>query len=470
MAAFENGPAQSTLVLLKKMGHIVPWTLMASIGNGMVTPLGSYLALNFFAQRYTELPPEDIHCELDTMTPYCQKALMDGDMLVTALAVVMPFCQFVTLPLVGVLSDGIGRKRTLLITYCLSNLTLLFAVMFVFFNSSFWLCVVISPFVNAQLITAVLYAAVGDILDRPSRASGIGIITALDTIAYVIGLLLGLHTGLRNAYVVASGFALLSTAYLVCYFPETLPAHKRTFVIDRQSLLPWSSMPVLWRTPVLTRLSLACILAAFIDSGTARILPFYNQGRMSWSASNSYAFELGVDGSMIFWLTVLFNKILGLSGEIGALAFSRVATVIEIIPVTMATQPWQVCLCGALFGGPMSFSLPAIAGMKSRLVGEHEQGRMQAALSTIYVVSSSLGQIVFGTLFRSFGTEAAGKGPKMGQTIVASNVIFAVIILLIMQGLRSLMKQGDLEYTSITAETVAEDDFYGSTAANSNNA
>ena len=37
-------------------------------------------------------------------------ALVDGNRLLTVLALVMPLCQFLTLPLVGLLSDAYGRK------------------------------------------------------------------------------------------------------------------------------------------------------------------------------------------------------------------------------------------------------------------------------------------------------------------------------------------------------------------------
>jgi len=465
-----SGPAKSTPALLKQMGHIVPWTLMASISNGMVSPLGPFLALNYFSQQYTDLAPSDIHCELDSSVGYCQQALIDGSKLVTALAFIAPLCQFLTLPLVGVLSDGFGRKRTILLTYCCSNLALLFADLVIFFNCSFWLSVAVTPFLNEQVITIVLNAAIGDILDKPSRATGIGIITALDTIAYVIGLLIGLHLGMRTSYIVASGFCLVSIAYLVRFFPETLPEEKRSFVVDRKSLVPWAPLPLLWRTSVLWRLTIATALAAFIDSGTGRVMPFYYQRRMPWSARDGYSFESSWDFSLIFWFTVLFNKIVAASGELGALAVGRVATILYVIPAVMATHPWQAFVNAGMFAGPMSFALPAVAGMKSRLVGESEQGRMQAALSTVFVVCNSLGQIVFGGLFQSMGDpsapEAEGSMASLGQTIVISNAIFALCILFVIFGLSKMVTPGGcIESASITAETAAEDSSYGSTEA-----
>lgn len=44
--------AQNGFQLMCSLGYIVPWTLMASIGTGMMLPLSNFLALNFFAQKY----------------------------------------------------------------------------------------------------------------------------------------------------------------------------------------------------------------------------------------------------------------------------------------------------------------------------------------------------------------------------------------------------------------------------------
>ena len=46
-------------------------------------------------------------------------------------------------------------------------------------------------------------------------------------------------------------------------------------------------------------------------------------------------------------------------------------------------RPSQAFVNCAICAGPMTFALPAVAGLKSRLVGEEEQGRMQAAISTV---------------------------------------------------------------------------------------
>ncbi|CAE8634191.1 unnamed protein product [Polarella glacialis] len=398
------GPPQGTLHILRQLGMIVPFTLIASIGNGMVKPISSYLALNFFARNHTGLHPGDIHCELDVTSPYCQQALVDVQMLVTVMSLAMPVAQLITLPAVGVFSDAYGRRKALILVYTLSNLALLFSDLFVFFDAPLWFALAIAPFVNEQVITAVLSAACVDILDKPSRAAGIGMVQALDTIAYVCGLLLGLQMGMRASFLLATVGFVVSLLYLITLYPESLPPEKRS-QLNFRSLMPWDSLPILWRNSVLQRLSLVMMLSAFIDVGTSRVLPFWLPQRMNWVSQDAYLSEFFLDFSIIIWFLLLFSSLVAQYGEVGALFIGRAACASEALPAVRIV---------------ISFDAQLQAGLKSRLVGEalpwgrhfltnargsivslhelafgiqpalEEQGKMQAALGTVYAATCTL--------------------------------------------------------------------------------
>eukprot|EP00913_Durusdinium_trenchii_P029191 g27366.t1 len=268
----------------------------------MLLPMGNFLTLNFFAQRYTDLPPSEIKCQISslavsgTMSPYCQMALVDGNRLLTVLALVMPLCQFLTLPLVGLLSDAYGRKKALFVVFCLSNVALVFADLFIFFNVSFWFVIAWQPFMNTQVCTTVLNAACVDLLRPQDRAAGMGIISALDTIAYVIGLLLGYHLEMKQTYIVATFATLITGFVLVVFFPETLPPEKRSFQLSARNFVPWDSMPILWRTK-----TLRCLadrgLSVFTVSGSIGSLlggfMFEKLGNVDENGQFSRIFELG---------------------------------------------------------------------------------------------------------------------------------------------------------------------------------
>jgi len=399
-----QAPSQrNSFQILVALGSIVPWTLVASIGSGMLTPLSTYVSLNFFAQRHTDIPPQELTCQIDMSPQHCQLALVDGNRLVTVLAFIMPLCQFVTLPLVGVLSDAYGRKKTILAVYIASNVTLVFTDLFVFFNVSYWFAIALNPFMNAQLVTTVLNSTCVDLLESHERSAGIALISSMDTVAYVIGLLVGMHFTLHQTFLIASCIVPVCILWCIFVFPETLPPEKRSLSINYRSLLPWDPLPILWRTNTLARLSLATAIAAFVDESSSRMMGTYYQRVMNWTAQDSYWFETFWDFSMIVWLTFIFGLLVIYIGEIGTMAFGRLVGSIYVFIAVFIKRPSLAMINCLICAGPMTFALPAVAGLKSRLVDESEQGRMQAAISTVYMVSGSLGSILGGFIFEAFG-------------------------------------------------------------------
>eukprot|EP00435_Cladocopium_sp_Y103_P014490 s1439_g3.t1 len=260
------------------------------------------------------------------------------------------------------------------------------------------------PFMNTQVCTTVLNAACVDLLKPRDRAAGMGIINALDTIAYVIGLLLGYHLQLKETYIVATGMNIVTAIYLFALFPETLPPEKRSWAqLKPSNFVPWDSIPILWRTQTLRNLSIVTGIAAFVDNSTNRMMGTYYQRKMDWSSRDSYSFEFYWDISMIVWMTCFFSLIVWYAGEVGAMAFGRVASTVYILVGVGLVRPAQAYINCCFCAGPMTFALPAVAGLKSRLVGEEEQGRMQAAISTVFMVAGSLGSLLGGLLFEKLG-------------------------------------------------------------------
>jgi len=464
-------PGQNGFQLMISLGYIVPWTLIASIGTGMLLPMGNFLALNFFAQKYTDLPPSEVQCQLSTQSKYCQLALIDGNRLLTVLAVVMPLCQFLTLPLVGVLSDAVGRRKAMIVVYFLSNIAVIFADLFVFFNFSFWFTIAWQPFMNTQVCTTVLNAACVDLLKPQDRAAGMGIITALDTIAYVIGLQLGYHLQLHQTYIVASIVTVTTGVYLLALFPETLPPEKRSWSqLKASNFIPWDSMPILWRTKTLRNLSIVTAIAAFMDNSTNRMMGTYYQRLMDWSAQVSYTFEFYWDISMIVWMTCFFSLIVWYIGEVGAMAFGRLASTIYILVGVSLNRPTQAYINCSICAGPMTFALPAVAGLKSRLVGEEEQGRMQAAISTVFMVSGSLGSLLGGYLFEKLGNvDETGHFSQLSQlahALVGVNLFGALLSAILFYDLFQRTKHfigNRVDTRRLSSEACPETSEYGST-------
>mmetsp|Transcript_894 Transcript_894/g.3114 ORF Transcript_894/g.3114 Transcript_894/m.3114 type:complete len:167 (-) Transcript_894:48-548(-) len=117
------------------------------------------------------------------------------------------------------------------------------------------------------------------------------------------------------------------------------------------------------------------------------------------------------------WLTFGMKVVVGWFGEAGVLNVSRWAGVAYGIAYMFITQVWHLFVMEALLLGPCTLAIPCIAAIKGRVISASEQGQLQSALTTVTSISSSLGPLCFGIIFRA--TNAVN-----GVRTTASNAIF----------------------------------------------
>mmetsp|Transcript_175012 Transcript_175012/g.425853 ORF Transcript_175012/g.425853 Transcript_175012/m.425853 type:complete len:229 (-) Transcript_175012:126-812(-) len=136
-----------------------------------------------------------------------------------------------------------------------------------------------------------------------------------------------------------------------------------------------------------------------LDAGFARVFPIYLQWHMNWTAREAYLTSMATSIGVIISLGLIFRPLAVRLGDAGMLAVGRLASTIACIFSILVSSPWQVITLTFFSSGAVAFVLPAVAGLKSSLVGPEDQGGMQGALSTIFNISSSVGVFIFGGLF-----------------------------------------------------------------------
>ena len=160
--------------------------------------------------------------------------------------------QFFFSPIIGVLSDRIGRRPVLL----LSSLGLgLDYIVMALAPTIGWLFLgrIISGVTASSIPTAMAYIA--DVTPREKRAGAFGLIGAAFGIGFTLGPAIGGligNTNPRLAFWAASGFSLLNWLYGFLVVPESLPvAQRKQFTWRRAnpvgSLVLLRSHPNLWK-------------------------------------------------------------------------------------------------------------------------------------------------------------------------------------------------------------------------------
>jgi MFS transporter, DHA1 family, tetracycline resistance protein len=208
--------------------------------------------------------------------PYLVRQYRDDAFTIGALAAAFAALQFLSTPLLGALSDRVGRKPVIVLSLLGTALSL---IVFGFAGSLIVLFAarMLDGLTGANTSTAQAYIA--DVSPPEQRARNFGLLGASFGVAFVLGPALGgflSQFSLQLPAFVAAGLALLNTLLVVAFLPESLPKERR----EKQPLTlaqinPLSAIVAGWRLP-----GIGLLLAAF----AALTIAFVGMTSKPWRA------------------------------------------------------------------------------------------------------------------------------------------------------------------------------------------
>ncbi|BBB68542.1 tetracycline efflux MFS transporter Tet(30) [Undibacterium sp. YM2] len=313
--------------------------------------------------------------------------------IMTALYAVM---QFVFAPVLGALSDRLGRRPVLLIS--LAGAAINYLVMA--FAPQLWMLFLgraIAGLTSANMSVAMAY--ITDISPEDQRARRFGLFNAVFGAGFIIGPILGGvlgDYGLRLPFIAA---AILNAANLLMAFfvlPESrTPSREK---LDLAALNPLRPLRWTWRMKNL----LPVILLFFILSMTGEVYG------TCWSLWGNDAFHwnglwiglsLGTYGlCQALAQAFLPGPAVKLLGERGTILTGFVGTCLALVVMAFAKQGWMVFAVMPVFvlGG---VGIPALQSLASRMVDEGMQGQFQGVLASAVSLTSIIGPLMFSTLY-----------------------------------------------------------------------
>ena len=307
--------------------------------------------------------------------------------------------QFFFSPVIGVLSDRIGRRPVLL----LSSLGLgLDYVVMALAPTIGWLFLgrIISGITASSIPTAMAYIA--DVTPREKRAGAFGLIGAAFGIGFTLGPVVGGFVGNTNprlAFWVASGFSLANWLYGFFFVPESLPKDKRKEFTWRRAN-PVGSLVLLRSHPDLWKLATIQFLA-YVSHEIFAIWALYAIYRFAWDpwsiakslflvGVSTAVISGGLTGRIVAWLgerrTLYIGQFFGALGMVIAGLARNGATYMASIPVI---SMWNI-------------SFPAAQGIMTHHVSEQEQGELQGAISSLRSIAFVIGPFLFSWTFAWF--------------------------------------------------------------------
>ena len=314
--------------------------------------------------------------------------------------------QFVSMPVMGALSDRWGRRPVILI----SNFGLGLDYMVMALAPSLgWLLVgrILSGICAASITTGMAYVA--DVTPAERRSAAFGMLGVAFGLGFVLGPALGGLLGNvdpRLPFWAAAAFSLANGLYGLLVLPESLaPAARRRFEWRRAN--PLGSLRLLRSHPELSGLASVAFLTNLAHNALPAIFVLYAMYRYDWNARavGLTLAAVGVTAAIVQGALVgpLVRKVgerrtllIGLA--LGACGFA----------VYAFAQTGPLFLAGIPLVGLSGLAGPAVQSLMSRRVAPSEQGELQGANGALFGISAMIGP---GLFTQTFSYSIGGHAP-----------------------------------------------------------
>lgn len=319
-----------------------------------------------------------------------------GGLMLTVYSLMMFVCS----PILGALSDKMGRRPVLLIS--------LFGMAIDYFFLSFahtitllFIGRIIAGLCGASITTASAYIA--DVSTPEKRAQNFGMIGAAFGLGFIIGPVVGgvfSQFGTRVPFMIAGGLSLINWLYGYFILPESLKIENRR-AFDWKRANPVGTLMQIKRYPALLGLLAALFLLYVAAQSTQTIWSFYTQEKFNWS-EKWIGYSLGFVGVMVAIVQGgLIRIIIPKFGHKKSIMFGLSLYVLGFVLFAFAAKGWM------MFAFIVPYALagvtgPAIQGIISTQVKADEQGELQGIMTSFMSLASIIGPLLMSFLFSYF--------------------------------------------------------------------
>lgn len=335
--------------------------------------------------------------------------------------------QFVSMPILGALSDRFGRRPVILLS-CF-GLGLDYLLMALAPNLA-WLFVgrVISGITAASFSTAFAYIA--DVAPPEKRAASFGLVGAGFGLGFTLGPALGGVLGgvdPRLPFWVAGGLTLLNAAYGWFVLPESLPVEKRS-AFSWKRANPVGSLRLLRSHPELFGLATVLFLMQLSHIVFPAVTVLYMGYRYGWGEMAVGLVLGGVGVASMIVQGALVRPVVKRIGERRALgiglAFGAAGMAIYGLAPTGA-----LFLAGIPVMALWGFAGPSAQSLMSQRVSPSEQGQLQGANSAMQAITGMIGPALFTQAFaQAIGPGAGPHVPGMPFLLATAMLVVAGIL------------------------------------------
>jgi DHA1 family tetracycline resistance protein-like MFS transporter len=344
-----------------------------------------------------------------------------------AFGTVWALMQFICSPIIGALSDHVGRRPVVLLSCLGLGLDYVFMALA---PSLGWLFVgrVISGIASSSIPTAFAYIA--DITPTEKRAASFGMVGAAFGLGFVLGPALGGVLGSvdpRLPFWVAAAMALVNAVYGFFVLPESLPKERRAPFSWRRAN-PVGSLALLRSHHELFGLASLNFLYLLAHAVLPSVFVLYAGYRYGWDAK-AVGLTLALVGiGSVIVQGVLVKRFVARLGERRSLTIGLMAGIFGMLGYGLAPNGRMFMAVVPVFA-LMGLFGPSLQALMSHRVQPHEQGQLQGANQSIMGITGMIGPVLFTQVFSRAIAPGARAHVPGAPFLLAAALLFSGLLL-----------------------------------------
>jgi MFS transporter, DHA1 family, tetracycline resistance protein len=346
--------------------------------------------------------------------------------------------QFFASPLLGRLSDRLGRRPVLLVSLCASVASYVWLGL----ADQLWMLFAARLLAGAGAGNiAAAQAYISDVTTPATRAKGMGMIGAAFGLGFTVGpalggVIAGSHpdaVALARPAFVAAGLSALAFVIALTRLKESLPESAR-HAPARPSR--WQVAQDAWNRPVLRHLILLLFVTVTAFAGMETTFALWANAALGWGPrAVGYNF-LYVGLVLVLVQGGLIGRLSRRFGESRLIFAGAVMIALGLLGLTVALALWRVLVVDTLLAFGMGILNPSITSLISQQAEIDERGGILGVSQSASSLSRILGPAVAGPLFQGIGRSAP---------YVAGALAMALVVALAARLPRPAAAQSDLQ-------------------------
>lgn len=312
--------------------------------------------------------------------------------------------SFLSAPLVGAMSDTLGRKPFLLITVSFTCAPIPLMKI-----SPMWYFAMLSISGIFAVTFSVVFAYVADITTDEDRGQAYGLVSATFAASLVTSPALGAYLGkvYSDNFVIwlATAIAVLDVLFILVMVPESLPDKLRTAnwgsQISWEKADPLGALKKLGHDKLILLLCVAVLLSYLPEAGEYSCFFVYLRLVMMFSASEVASYIAMVGVLSVVAQTLILALLMKYVGHKGAIMFGLVFEIVQLACFGFGSQTWVMWMAGCI-AAMSSVTYPAISAFASSHASADQQGVAQGIITGIRGLCNGLGPALFGFIFYLF--------------------------------------------------------------------